>query len=160
MNEEALKVHGTSLWLSNQRVVFSLLHYSFSPNCLSDKTGYLLEIFHRARIYHISNSMKPKGLTLVQALGGQEIGLFWLVDSYWGYLISHWLAILLIMVGFSTKPNANTAVCHWIMIWCSFLLTKIDVMMYIVQDRWGLLADENRESLGAVNCVIMDQGLL
>ena len=32
--------------------------------------------------------------------------------------------------------------------------------MYIVQDRWGLLADENRESLGAVNCVIMDQELL
>ena len=64
------------------------------------------------------------------------------------------------MVGFSTKPNANTAVCHWIMIWCSFLLTKIDVMMYIVQDRWGLLADENRKSLGAVNCVIMDQELL
>ena len=51
----------------------------------------------------------------------------------------------------TTKPNTNTAVCHWIMIWCSFLLTKIDVMMYIVQDRWGLLADENRESLGAVN---------
>ena len=49
-----------------------------------------------------------KGLTLVQALGGQEIGLFWLVDSYWGYLISHWLAILLTMVGFSTKPNAET----------------------------------------------------
>ena len=101
-----------------------------------------------------------RGSPLCKLLGDEEIGLFWLVDSYWGYLISHWLAILLIMVGFSTKPNANTAVCHWIMIWCSFLLTKIDVMMYIVQDRWGLLADENRESLGAVNCVIMDQGLL
>ena len=107
-----------------------------------------------------SKNQNGKGLTLVQALEGQEIGLFWLVDSYWGYLISHWLAILLFMVGFSTKPNANTVVCHWIMIWCSFLLTKIDVVMYIVQDRWGLLADENRESLGAVNCVILDQELL
>ena len=97
----------------------------------------------------------PKGLTLVQALGGQEIGLFWLVDSYWGYLISHWLAILLFMVGFSTKPKAETVVCHWIMIWCwlFLFLTRIDVM-YVVQDRWGLLADENRESLGAVNCVV------
>ena len=99
------------------------------------------------------NKLKPilKGLNLVQALGGQEIGLFWLVDSYWGYLISHWLAILLFMVGFSTKPNAETVVCHWIMIWCWLFLTRIDVM-YIVQDRLGLLADENGESLGAVNC--------
>ena len=64
MNEEALKVHGTSLWLSYHRVVFSMLHYSFSPNCLSDKTGYLLEIFHGARIYHISNSMKPNFILL------------------------------------------------------------------------------------------------
>ena len=85
----------------------------------------------------------------------EEIGLVLLVDSYWGYLISHWLAILLIMVGFSTKPNAETVVCHWIMIWCwlFLFLTRIDVM-YVVQDRWGLLADENRESLGAVNCVV------
>jgi len=94
-----------------------------------------------------------KGLTLVQALWGQEICLFWLVDSYWGYLISNWLAILLFIVGFSTKPNAETVVSHWIMIWCWLFLTRIDVM-YIVQDRWGLLADENRESLGAVNCVV------
>ena len=100
-----------------------------------------------------------RGSPLRKLLGAEEIGLFWLVDSYWGHLISHWLAILLIMVGFYTKPNAETAVCHWIMFWCSFLLTKIDVT-YIVQDRWYLLADENRESLGAVNYVIMYQGLL
>ena len=88
-----------------------------------------------------------RGSPLCKLLGAEEIGLFWLVDSYWGYLISHWLAILLIMVGFSTKPNAETAVCHWIMIWCWFLLTKIDVM-YTVQDIWwGLLADEKRESI-------------
>ena len=87
-----------------------------------------------------------RGSPLCKLLGAEEIGLFWLVDSYWGYLISHWLAILLIMVGFSTKPNAETAVCHWIMIWCWFLLTKIDVM-YTVQDIWwGLLVNEKRES--------------
>ena len=100
-----------------------------------------------------------RGSPLCNILGAEDIGLFLLVDSYWGYLISHWLAILLIMVGFSTKPNAETVVCHWIMIWCWLFLTNIDVM-YIVQDRWGLLADENRESLGAVNCVILDQELL
>ena len=68
--------------------------------------------------------------------------------SFVGYITDHGRIL------YQTKPNANTAVCHWIMIWCSFLLTKIDVMMCIVQDRWGLLADENRESLGAVNCVV------
>ena len=41
------------------------------------------------------------------------------------------------MVGFSTKPKAETVVCHWIMIWCwlFLFLTRIDVM-YVVQDRW------------------------
>ena len=96
--------------------------------------------------------MLKRGSPLYKLLGAEEIGLFLLVDSYWGYLISHWLAILLFIVGFSTKPNAETVVSHWIMIWCWLFLTRIDVM-YIVQDRWGLLADENRESLGAVNCV-------
>ena len=85
--------------------------------------------------------INKRGSPLCKLLGAEEIGIFWLVDSYWGYLISHWLAKLLIMVGFSIKPNAETAVCHWIMIWCWLLLTKIDVM-YIVQDGWGLLADE------------------
>ena len=92
-----------------------------------------------------------RGSPLCKLLGAEEIGLFLLADSYWGYLISHWLAILLIIVGFPTKPNTETEVCQWIMIWCWFLLTKID-KTYIVQDRWGLLADEKRESLGAVNC--------
>ena len=99
----------------------------------------------------VSHFRFQRGSPLCKVLGAEEIGLFWLVDFYWGYLISHWLAILLIMVGFPTKPNAETEVCQWIMIWCWFLLTKIN-KTYIVQDRWGLLVDEKRESLGAVNC--------
>ena len=103
-----------------------------------------------------------KGLTLVQALGSRgdrSLLIDWFLlrlsdFSLVGNITDHGRIL------YQTKPNANTAVCHWIMIWCSFLLTKIDVMMYIVQDRWGLLADENRESLGAVNCVILDQELL
>ena len=138
-------------WMSTKHDTTSVVwNFNFHSRLLMAMWHFLvwLRNFHIKR--HLAAFHSKKGLTLVQALGGQEIGLFWLVDSYWGYLISHWLAILLIMVGFSTKPNAETVVCHWIMIWCWLFLTKIDVM-YIVQDRWGLLADENRESLGAVN---------
>ena len=118
-----------------------LLHrLSFTGNSRLETGKPPSKILGRAR-------SRQRGSPLCKLLGAEEIGLFWLVDSYWGYLISHWLAILLIMVGFSTKPNAETAVCHWIMIWCWFLLTKIDVM-YTVQDIWwGLLADEKRESI-------------
>ena len=60
--------------------------------------------------YFSSKKGHKRGSPLYKLLGAEEIGLFLLVDSYWGYLISHWLAILLIMVGFPTKPNAETAV--------------------------------------------------
>ena len=131
------------LWLSMsliwiKHLVFGLIDWKESINVEDDWISGEISISPIGNIVchfwptPLKSFYPTKGLTLVQALGGQEIGLFWLVDSYWGYLISHWLAILLFMVGFSTKPNAETVVCHWIMIWCWLFLTKIDVM-YIVE---------------------------
>ena len=56
----------------------------------------------------VNETSLERGSPLSKLLGAEDIGLFLLVDSYRGYLISHWLAILLFIVGFSTKPNTET----------------------------------------------------